>query len=98
MSAVRTFKALDYDMRLYGFWPSDLALVCVLFILLHSVFNSLILDTIVVSPSLYVAWRARKRPPRYAASLFSFCATPSRHSVGVYPESNPKPSRGAGPK
>lgn len=96
MSAVRTFKALDYDMRLYGFWPSDLVLVCLIFVVFHSTLNSLVLDAAILGPALYVAWRARKRPPRYVKSLLCFCMTPDRHSVGVVHETNPNAARKAG--
>lgn len=90
MSAVRTFKALDYDMKLYGFWPEDLLVVFFVFVIIHGVFNSLVLDFITVGPTLYVAWRLRKRPSQYVSSLISFLATPQRYSVGLLDEDSHK--------
>ena len=49
---MRTFKALDYDMRLYGFWPSDLLVVFVVFVGLHAFLNSILTDVLVVGPLL----------------------------------------------
>ena len=90
MSAVRTFKALDYDMKLYGFWPEDLLVVFFVFVIIHGVFNSLGLDCITVGPALYVAWRSRKRPAKYVSSLISFLATPHRYNVGLVTEDSHK--------
>ena len=86
MSGVRTFKALDYDMRLYGFWPGDLVVVCFIFIVVHGFFNSLVGDALTVGPALFGAWRARKRSPRYGATLLSFVMKPERYAVGLTPE------------
>ena len=83
MAAVRTYKALDYPMKLYGFWPADLAAVALVFITVHGVLNSLLADAFTVGPALYLAWRARKRPPRYVTSLFGFCCTPDRYAVAL---------------
>jgi hypothetical protein len=83
MSGVKTYKALDYHMMLYGFWPGDLAVVAVLFILIHGVFNSLLLDLCVVGPALFFAWRARRRSPLFGAFLLSFVLIPQRYNVGL---------------
>ena len=90
MSSVRTFKALDYDMRLYGFWPGDLVVVCFVFIAVHGLLNSLVADALTVGPALFGAWRARKRSPRYGATLLSFVLTPERYAVGLSPEESLK--------
>jgi hypothetical protein len=86
MSGVRTFKALDYDMRLYGFWPADLVIVCFVFIVVHGILNSLVADVVTVGPALLGAWRARRRSPRYGTTLLSFVLTPDRYAVGLAPE------------
>ena len=39
MSVEPAFKALDYDLKLYGFWPLDLFGLFVLFGLIHGVFD-----------------------------------------------------------
>jgi len=70
-------------MMLYGFWPGDLVVVFFVFVTIHGVFNSLILDCATVGPVLYAAWRSRKRPPLYFSSLISFLSTPQRYSVGL---------------
>lgn len=90
MTEVRTYKALDYPMKLYGFWPGDLAAIGLVFVVMHGVFNSLALDACTVGPALCLAWRARNRPPRYAASLLGFVMTPARFGVGVALEELPR--------
>lgn len=86
MSAVRTFKALDYDMKLYGFWPEDLLITFFVFIIVHGIFDSLVLDCILVGPVLYIAWRSRKRPAQYVSSVLSFISTPQQFNVGLIDE------------
>ncbi len=90
MSGVRTYKALDYPMKLYGFWPGDLAVVALVFLVAHGVFNSLALDLGTVGPALCLAWRARKRPPRYAGSLLGFLTAPERYARGLRHEELPR--------
>jgi hypothetical protein len=79
---VQTFKALDYDLKTYGFWPPDLIVLLLAFVLVHGPFNSLVLDLIVVGPLFYAAWRGRRRPPVYLRSLFFFSSTAQRFGVG----------------
>lgn len=81
---------MDYDMKLYGFWPTDLAVVTILFVFVHALGNSLLLDLGIVGSALWVAWRARKRPSRYVTSLLAFATTPSRHGVAICREINPR--------
>ena len=83
MSAEPAFKALDYDLKVYGFWPLDLLALFVLFALIHGVFDSLVLDAVAISPLLYLAWRGRKRQRAYLRSLLFFASTPARFSVGL---------------
>lgn len=84
--SVRTYKALDYPMKLYGFWPGDLAAVFLAFLLVHGAFNRLLVDALVVGPLLYVAWRGRRRPALYVSSLLSFVFRPGRYGVGTRAE------------
>jgi hypothetical protein len=86
MSAIKTYKALDYHMQIYGFWPVDLGVVVVIFILIHGIFNSLLLDLCIVGPALYIAWRGRRRPPLSGALLLSFISLPQRFNVGITKE------------
>jgi hypothetical protein len=83
MSTEPAFKALDYDLKLYGFWPTDLFGLFVLFGLVHGVLNSLFLDAVVIGPLLYLAWRGRKRPRAYLRSLLFYASTPARLPVGL---------------
>ena len=83
MSIEPAFKALDYDLKLYGFWPTDLFGLFVLFGLIHGVFDILVLDAVVISPLLYLAWRGRKRPQAYLRSLLFYASTPARFPVGL---------------
>jgi hypothetical protein len=83
MSAVVTYKALDYDLKTYGFWPPDLILVLLLFVFVHVFFNSLTLDILGVGPVLYLAYRARRRPPVFLRSLFFFASTAARFPIGL---------------
>lgn len=82
MSTVPAFKALDYDLKTYGFWPPDLIVMLLLFVLIHGIFNSLLLDLVVIGPGLLAAWRGRRRPPAYLRSLFYFASTAQRFGVG----------------
>lgn len=86
MSIERAYKALDFDLRLYGFWPLDLCAIVLVFALLHGTYDSLILDILVLGPALYLAWRGRKRRPGYLRSLLFFTSTPGRFSVGLHRE------------
>lgn len=78
---VPAFKALDYDLKTYGFWPPDLIAVLLIFVLVHGIFNSLTLDLAGVGSLLYAAWRGRRRPPVYLRSLFLFTSTGKRFGV-----------------
>lgn len=84
--SVRAYKALDYPMKLYGFWPGDLAAVFLAFILIHGAFNRLLVDSVVVGPFLYIAWRGRRRPALYVSSLISFVSSPRHYVVGASSE------------
>ena len=82
MSVVPAFKALDFDLKTYGFWPPDLVALLLLFVLIHGIFNSLTLDAVIVGPGFCAAWRGRRRPPAYLRSLFLFTSTAQRFGVG----------------
>jgi hypothetical protein len=82
MSTVSAFKALDFDLKTYGFWPPDLVAVLLFFVIVHGIFNSLVLDLVVIGPAFYAAWRGRRRPPVYLRSLFFFSSTAQRFGVG----------------
>jgi hypothetical protein len=82
MNIVSAFRALDYDLKTYGFWPQDLIAVLLIFVLVHGIFNSLTLDLIGVGPLFYAAWRARRRPPVYLRSMFFFASTAKSYGVG----------------
>ena len=82
MTMVSAYRALDYDLKTYGFWPPDLIAVLLIFVLVHGIFNSLASDLIGVGPLFYAVWRARRRPPVYLRSLFFFASTAKRFGVG----------------
>ena len=86
MSIERAYKALDYDLRLYGFWPLDLCALMVAFTLIHGTWDSLLLDFLALGPALYLAWRGRKRRSGYLRSLLLFTSTPGRFAVGLRQE------------
>ena len=86
MSTVPAFKALDYNLKTYGFWPPDLIGVLLLFVIIHGIFNSLVLDAVIVGPGVCAAWRGRRRPPVYIRSLFYFASTAPRFGVGHHKE------------
>jgi hypothetical protein len=86
MTAVRTYRAVDFPLKLYGFWPADLAALCGVFVFVHGVFNSLRLDLALLIPGLWLAWRARKRPPRSGSSLLAFAMSPRRYGLGLVRE------------
>jgi hypothetical protein len=80
---MNTYKALDYHLKTFGFWPGDLIGLFLAFCAIHWVFNSLVLDAVVVGPLLFLAYRARKRAPAYLGSLWRFAAAPRRFCVGL---------------
>ncbi len=86
MSSVNTFKALDYHLKTFGFWPGDLIGTFLVFCAVHGVFNSFLLDSVVVGPLLFLAYRARKRTPAFFSSLWFFVSTPQRFGVGFVRE------------
>ena len=83
---MKTFKALDYHLKTFGFWPGDLVGAFLLFCVVHGVFNSFLLDLVVVGPLLFLAYRARKRAPAYFSSLWFFVSTRRRFGVGIVRE------------
>ena len=82
MSTERAYKALDFELRLYGFWPLDICGLLVAFTLVHGAWDSLLLDLLVLGPMAFLAWRGRKRAPGCLRSLFLFVTTPARFPVG----------------
>ena len=86
MSPVRTYRAVDYQVKLYGFWPTDLAAIGTVFIVAHGIVNSFLLDLAILVPGLWVAWRTRNRSPRHLWSLLSFLMAPRRFNVGAVRE------------
>lgn len=83
MSVVAAHKALDYELKTYGFWPPDLIGGLILFILIHGIFNSIMFDGVVVGPVFYAAWRGRNRPPFYLRNLLLFVSTPPVFAVSA---------------
>lgn len=88
MNEVKTYRALDYHIRLWGLWPVDVLVAFVVFILVHGIFNSMVLDSLVVGPVVLFGWKARRRPPLSAALLLSFVSTPQRFIVGLKAEAS----------
>lgn len=82
MSAVRTFKAMDYSLRVLGFWPQDLLAVGVLIILVQAFTDSLTWDLLGAVPALWLAYRGRQRTPGYLRGMILFVRTPRRLGVG----------------
>ena len=87
MSAATTFKALDFDLRTYGFWPPDFLAAFFMTALTIGLFGRLDLDVAVAAPAFYLAWRGRRRPSYYLRSLYFFAAAPPRYPVGLRRES-----------
>lgn len=86
MSPVRTYRAVDYHLKLYGIWPTDLAAIGIVFVVAHAIENSFLLDLGILVPGLWVAWRSRNRSPRHLWSLLSFLMAPRRFNVGAVRE------------
>ena len=80
---MNTYKALDYHLKTFGFWPGDLIGTFLAFCAVHWIFNSLVLDLVVVGPLLFLAFRSRKRAPAYFGSLWRFATTARRFGVGL---------------
>jgi hypothetical protein len=87
---MNTYKALDYHLKTFGFWPGDLIGTFLSFCVVHWVFNSFLLDLVVVGPLLLLAFKARKRAPGYLSSLWFFASTPARFSVAAAREAGRK--------
>ena len=78
MRTVETYKALTYKLLIYGYQPVDLVIILVLFIFVHGVISSLIVDVIYVVTALIIAKKGKDRPEGYFVSLALFLLSPHR--------------------
>jgi len=78
MKSIETYKALTYRLLVYGFQPVDLVIILLLFVFLHGVFNSLLLDIVVIGVLLIIAKKGKNRQAGYFVSLALFLITPHR--------------------
>ena len=65
MKTVETYKALTYRLLVYGFQPLDLVIILLLFVFVHGIISSLILDVIFIITALIIAKKGRNRPDVY---------------------------------
>lgn len=76
MKPVDTYKALSYELLVYGYQPLDLVIILCLFFLLLVFSRSILLDIFAPMSCLYLAKKFRDRPQGFFTSLGRFCFTP----------------------
>ena len=81
MKTVDTYKALTYRLLVYGFQPVDLVIILLLFVFVHGIISSLILDIIFIITALIIAKKGRNRPDGYFASLALYLISPCRLNI-----------------
>ena len=83
MKLVNTYKALSYKLLVYGFHAPDLAIILILFLFVHGILNSLLIDILVMAPLLITARKAKNRPRGYFLSLIMFLIAPAVAPLGT---------------
>ena len=78
MKSVETYKALTYRLLVYGFQPVDLVIILLLFVFVHGIISSLILDIIFIITALIIAKKGRSRSDGYFISLALYLISPHR--------------------
>ena len=78
MKTVETYKALTYRLLVYGFQPVDLVITLLMFVFVHGIISSLILDIIFIIIALIIAKKSRNRPDGYFISLALYLISPPR--------------------
>lgn len=83
MSAVGTYRAMDYNLKTYGFWPTDLIAIGLSFVAIHAIGDSLLADFLIIGPAGWLAYKGRKRQAFYLRSLSLFVTTPRQLAVAL---------------
>ena len=81
MTPVNTFKALTYRLLVFGFQPIDLVIILFLFVFVHGIGNSLLIDIIFLIPALILAKKGKNRPQGYFLSLLIYLILPEHLTV-----------------
>ncbi|MHB2027051.1 MAG: hypothetical protein ACYCPQ_10550 [Elusimicrobiota bacterium] len=76
------YRPLDYELRLYGFWPHDLAAVAVILGAAIGLVSNILWTFVIVLPFAALAWRGRKRRSRFLRSFLGFISAPAAFGVG----------------
>lgn len=82
MKPVETYKALTFKLLVYGYQPVDLVIILLLFVFVHGIINSLLVDLIYVITALIIAKKGRNRPAGYFVSLALYLISPPRLKLG----------------
>jgi len=70
------FKGISNRLYLFGLQPIDVLILLVLFVFIHGIFNSFIVDIIIMSIAYYIAKKFKSRPKGYFLSLYMYFSSP----------------------
>jgi len=85
MKPIDTFKALSYDLLIFGYKPIDLVIILILFVFVHGIGNNLLIDIIFLILALIIAKKGKYRPQGYFLSLATYLILP--HHLTTAPHS-----------
>lgn len=83
---VRTFKAVDNELKFFGFWLPDVLLFFFAVFLPSAVLRSVDLTILSVAVVSVGVFAVRKRPARYLRDALRFVSLPGQYVVGYADE------------
>jgi hypothetical protein len=85
---LKTYKAIDNKLFVFGMQPFDIVLILVGFLFVHGIISSLIVDVIYVILAVFVAKKVRNRPENIFVCLYLYFITPPELVVESYESVN----------
>lgn len=73
---VHTYKAISNQLLFFGFQIMDLAALVVLFLFVHAIGNSFLVDVIVFVPAVFWARKIGRRSESWTLSFIVYCVIP----------------------
>lgn len=83
MKPVESHKGLSYQLLVWGFQPLDIVAILCVFVFLHGIIESFVLDVFVLVPLAWLAKKHRARPAGFMNSLLTFLIPPPRLPGGT---------------
>ena len=90
MEPVDCYKGISNRLLVFGLQPVDIVILLLLFVFVHGIINSLIVDLVYVFIGYVIARRYRFRPPGYFISLFLYFVTPKHIPIPIQRERKTK--------